>query len=290
MSRKWMFPALLVGVLAGGLGVGWAVSRQRAPAPATVADSRRGEVLYQANCAVCHGPDGRGDGQTAATLRPPPRDFAARPWRYEPTPESIRRVIRDGIPGTAMPAGHAMFKPADIDLLTTHVHHLATSRPAVVYEPTTEERLLKAAGFLDIRGLPTPALTLASSDGKLLKLVDLKGRWVLINFWGIACEHCLKEMPGLQKFEQKHGTLTVLNVCTDADESGDAQSILTRIVPGMTTYVDDSGLGPARFDVKSLPTFVLIDPAGNAVGRAQGAKDWTSTAIGELFEHLLSAK
>ncbi len=36
----------------------------------------RGEVLYRAHgCTVCHGPEGRGDGQAAKSLNPQPRDF-----------------------------------------------------------------------------------------------------------------------------------------------------------------------------------------------------------------------
>ena len=36
----------------------------------------RGKALYaQHGCAVCHGPEGRGDGPVARSMRPPPRDF-----------------------------------------------------------------------------------------------------------------------------------------------------------------------------------------------------------------------
>ncbi len=52
------------------------------PLPATEDVAARGKTLYEANCAVCHGPQGRGDGPGAAGLNPPPPDLrgAASSW------------------------------------------------------------------------------------------------------------------------------------------------------------------------------------------------------------------
>jgi mono/diheme cytochrome c family protein len=67
-------------------------------------------VLYQLHCASCHGGDGTGNGLARVNLHPPPADLTrglyktrSTPAGALPTDEDILRVIRAGVPGTAMP-------------------------------------------------------------------------------------------------------------------------------------------------------------------------------------------
>jgi len=291
-SRVAFFVVGVVGVVALAVGGGWAAGRllkasKSEPSPPTpVATSKRGELLFQMNCGTCHGPDGRGDGLTSATLKPPPRDFSARPWRYEVSKESIRRVITQGIPGTAMPALR-MLPPADVDLLVEHVYTLATSRPTITYVPTPEEMLLREAGFIDRRGLDLPALKLTDVQAKEIELSSLKGQLVLLHFWGTACEHCLKEMPAWKKLETDLADrpFTVLHICTDLDDAKEAQEILDPLAPGVKAYVDASGLSMARFEVQVLPTVWMIDANGKAIGISHGA---SSGDRRKVVEHWLN--
>ncbi|MFQ5840679.1 MAG: c-type cytochrome, partial [Candidatus Methylomirabilales bacterium] len=72
-----------------------------------------GKQVYEKHCAVCHGSDGRGDGEAAYLLYPKPRDFVAAryrlvsTWERVPTDEDLFRIISRGMPGSAMPSwGH----------------------------------------------------------------------------------------------------------------------------------------------------------------------------------------
>jgi mono/diheme cytochrome c family protein len=67
--------------------------------PATVA---AGRALYQANCAVCHGPKGLGDGAAAQTLNPKPFNLQVHVPQH--APGEIFYWISEGIPFTQMPA------------------------------------------------------------------------------------------------------------------------------------------------------------------------------------------
>jgi copper transport protein len=61
-----------------------------------------GARLYRENCAVCHGPEGRGDGPAAPSLVPRPADLTVHAPMH--TDGELFWWITNGLPGTAMPA------------------------------------------------------------------------------------------------------------------------------------------------------------------------------------------
>ncbi|NRB76343.1 MAG: c-type cytochrome [Verrucomicrobiales bacterium] len=70
----------------------------------------KGRYVFQKQCAICHGATGRGDGEWAANLIHKPRNFRSGVFKFRSTPygmlptdEDLRRTIRNGISGTAMP-------------------------------------------------------------------------------------------------------------------------------------------------------------------------------------------
>lgn len=77
----------------------------RAAEPSGLTDSEtRGRALFLANCAFCHAADGTGRNWIGSFLEPGPRDLSdARIFRTV-TADQLRRVVRDGVQGTSMPA------------------------------------------------------------------------------------------------------------------------------------------------------------------------------------------
>lgn len=71
---------------------------------------RRGRDLFLANCAACHGPQGRGDGPASATLEDeagllaPPVDLTTRLWKSGRLPADLLRTLSTGMDGTPMPS------------------------------------------------------------------------------------------------------------------------------------------------------------------------------------------
>lgn len=64
----------------------------------------RGRVLFQANCALCHGERGDGHGQRREGLDVSPRDFTNPDWRRRTSARHVFFAIREGLAGTPMPA------------------------------------------------------------------------------------------------------------------------------------------------------------------------------------------
>lgn len=92
------------------------------PALAAGGDAKNGEVIYQKRCVWCHGVDGDGLGAAGDYLNPPPRSFEDGQYKIKttqfedlvPTDENLFRMVKDGMPGTAMPGWSQLLKDQEI--------------------------------------------------------------------------------------------------------------------------------------------------------------------------------
>jgi thiol-disulfide isomerase/thioredoxin len=123
-----------------------------------------------------------------------------------------------------------------------------------------------------------------------LKLADLKGKIVLLDFWTFCCINCIHTLPDLAKLEQKfEKELVVVGVHT---AKFDNEKITENIRKAINRYqikhpvVNDADMKIwNRYDVSSWPTLVLIDPEGNLVGYASGEGNYEvlEQVIGNLI-------
>ena len=67
-----------------------------------------GEGLYIQRCVSCHGPLGAGDGALARTLSRMPQEVGSLAWQATRTDSQMLVVVRDGVPGSAMPPGREL--------------------------------------------------------------------------------------------------------------------------------------------------------------------------------------
>jgi len=83
-------------------------------------DTNRAAKLFLRDCAHCHGKAGDGDSPVRATLHPRPLDLT----QFEVTDSYVMQVLRNGIPGSDMPAWHAS-PEKDLRLEAAYTAHLA---------------------------------------------------------------------------------------------------------------------------------------------------------------------
>lgn len=128
-----------------------------------VKSDRDGEPagLYREHCVQCHGISGDGRGPTAQFVNPYPRDFRlgkykfkSTPLRRPPTNEDLTKVIRHGIPGTAMPAFQTL-DPKEVEALVDYVKYLSI-------RGQHERKLLSEVDSLD--GDPILEMELIATD------------------------------------------------------------------------------------------------------------------------------
>jgi mono/diheme cytochrome c family protein len=87
--------------------------------------------LYRKHCAHCHGVTGDGNGPTASFLNPYPRDYRAGLFKFKSTPigyrplhDDLKKIVVEGIPGTAMPS-FRLLSDQEIEALVEYVKYLA---------------------------------------------------------------------------------------------------------------------------------------------------------------------
>lgn len=66
-------------------------------------NAKKGEDVYRTNCLNCHGTQGRGDGPVADQLTPRPADLTSEKVQQK-SDKDLLMIVRDGKPGTSMPA------------------------------------------------------------------------------------------------------------------------------------------------------------------------------------------
>jgi len=77
----------------------------------------RGQVLFGANCALCHGERGDGHGLRASGFAKPPANFTDPYWRQRATPRRVFFVVREGVRGTPMPSWQWLSEDETWDLV-----------------------------------------------------------------------------------------------------------------------------------------------------------------------------
>lgn len=82
-----------------------------------------GNKVYQERCALCHGPEGKGDGPAAAGLNPKPRNHTDGKYMNSRTDAQLLDVIRHGKGG--MPAWGGILSEKEIQAVLKHVRSLA---------------------------------------------------------------------------------------------------------------------------------------------------------------------
>ncbi len=96
-------------------------------------DAENGALVYAKRCVWCHGEEGEGDGPAAERLNPPPRDFTSAMYKIKTTAfeddfandDNIFRMIRDGMPTTAMPGWSDILSEQEMWDLVWYVKTLA---------------------------------------------------------------------------------------------------------------------------------------------------------------------
>jgi len=111
--------------------------------------------------------------------------------------------------------------------------------------------------------MPAPDFTLRSAEGGNLRLGEMRGRVVLVNFWATWCGPCKVEMPHLNRIYEKYRSagFVLLGVNID-DDPRQASALATRMGLKFPVLFDTDKAVTRRYALDSMPGTVLIDRDG----------------------------
>lgn len=159
-----------------------------------------------------------------------------------------------------------------VTLLVLIVFSAAACGSPVIREPT------ETPGATE-EPFTAPDFTLTALDDTSYTLSELRGRWVLVNFWATWCEPCKREMPLFQQLAEAHAdTLTVLAINQREDAAavaafGDEYGLSFPLL----LNPDDATV--MAYQVIGLPQTLIVNPSGEVVFRQFGPVSADDLAI-----------
>lgn len=124
-------------------------------------------------------------------------------------------------------AGYCLTK-IPIDSVLTYHERLADAARNSIFRPLLEPLLAKAGKYRLIRlaeakivaGSPAPDFTLKTADDKNFTLSSLRGKYVVLDFWGSWCGWCIKGIPKMKRYYDRYKSkLEIVGIdCNDTPE------------------------------------------------------------------------
>ena len=113
-------------------------------------------------------------------------------------------------------------------------------------------------------GDTVPGYEYVDADGAKHYLSELRGKWLLLDFWSLGCGPCVRAAKELRQLSNEIGgkNLQLVSISVDGEEGWKEASELHRIT--WTNWRDPMGLAGSimAYDQNGIPVFVLVDPDG----------------------------
>jgi len=123
-----------------------------------------------------------------------------------------------------------------------------------------------------------PDFSLKDASGKDVKLADLRGKVVLVNFWATWCEGCQVEIPLLVEFQKEYANrgLVVVGISMDDDGWKSVKPWLKEKKVNYAIVIGNEGLGK-QYGLEGMPLTALVDREGRIADVRQGIVEKTAT-------------
>jgi peroxiredoxin len=122
---------------------------------------------------------------------------------------------------------------------------------------------MPVSAALPAPGSEPPDFTLASSTGRNVRLKELRGQVVLINFWATWCGPCRQEMPLLNRLHERYHKTGFALLGVNIDDKSASAEIMARKLDVRFPLLFDTNKRVSRlYDVDAMPSTLIVDRDG----------------------------
>lgn len=127
------------------------------------------------------------------------------------------------------------------------------------------------------------------ANGSILKLSDLRGKVVLLNFWATWCPPCREEIPSMMKLNRLMAGKPFQMVAVSIDEGGKPaiDSFFKETGFLLPAYLDESGASAKSYGITGVPESFIVDKQGVLVKKVIGGFAWDSPEAVSYMEGLM---
>lgn len=136
---------------------------------------------------------------------------------------------------------------------------------------------------------PAPEVNVNSLKNIPLKLSDLKGKVVLLNFWATWCPPCRGEIPSMMKLNNAMAGKPFQMVAISIDEGGvpAIEAFFKESGFMLPTYIDPDGKAAKIYGVTGVPETFVIDKNGILIKKVIGPLAWDAPETISFLEGLM---
>ena len=173
-----------------------------------------------------------------------------------------------------------------INCLTADVKNGVLSDVAAAIQARVDnENARKEAAKLVADGCQAPDFTLKDNNGKMLALSSLKGKYLVLDFWGSWCGWCIKGFPEMKKYYEKYkDRLEILGIdCNDKEDKW-LEAVKKNELPWKHVFNPKDSDLTTKYAVQGFPTKIILDPNGKILKTVVGESPEFYTFLDELFK------
>lgn len=154
----------------------------------------------------------------------------------------------------------------------------------VINDMEARQRAEDEAKKKQATGTVAPDFTLNDLQDKPLSLSSLRGKYVILDFWGSWCIWCIKGFPKMKEYYNKYkGKFEILGIdCNDSEEKWKA-AVKKHELPWLHVYNPEDSNVLNLYGIQGFPTKVLVGPDGKIVKTIVGEDPAFYTFLDEQF-------